>query len=59
MSHELIGYCPFSHESLRSPLITQISPIAWRHILQNGHCTFQSDGKLIDLDALVEGLELR
>jgi hypothetical protein len=39
-------------------LITQISPTAWRNILLNGHYTFQSDGKLIDLDALVEGLEL-
>jgi hypothetical protein len=39
-------------------LITQISPTAWRHILLNGHYTFQSDGKMIDLDALVAGLEL-
>ena len=39
-------------------LVTQISPAAWRHILLNGHYTFQSDGKLIDLDALVAGLEL-
>ena len=39
-------------------LITQISPAAWRHILLNGHYTFQSDGKIIDLDALVPGLVL-
>jgi TnpA family transposase len=39
-------------------LITQISPAAWRHILLNGHYTFQSSGRLIDLDALVAGLEL-
>lgn len=39
-------------------LITQISPVAWRHILLNGHYTFQSDGKMIDLDALVAALEL-
>ena len=39
-------------------LITQISPVAWRHILLNGHYTFQSDRKMIDLDALVAGLEL-
>ncbi|MBE9401953.1 Tn3 family transposase [Acinetobacter albensis] len=38
--------------------ITQISPTAWRHILLNGHYTFQSNGKLIDLDTLVAGLEL-
>jgi len=39
-------------------LITKMSPTAWRHILLNGHYTFQSDGKVIDLDALVAGLEL-
>ena len=33
-------------------LLTQISPAAWRHILLNGHYTFQSDGKMIDLDEL-------
>jgi hypothetical protein len=35
-----------------------MSPAAWRYILLNGHCTFQSDDKLIDLDALVAGREL-
>jgi TnpA family transposase len=39
-------------------LITQMSPVAWRHIQLNGHYTFQSDGQLIDLDALVAELEL-
>ena len=39
-------------------LIAQISPAAWRHILLNGHYTFQSSGKIIDLDVLVAGLEL-
>ncbi len=39
-------------------LITQISPAAWRHILLNGHYTFHSDGKVIDLDAIVAGLDL-
>jgi TnpA family transposase len=39
-------------------LITQMSPAAWRHILLNGHYTFQSDGKLIDLDAIVAALVL-
>ncbi len=39
-------------------LITQMSPAAWRHILMNGHYTFRTDGKLIDMDALVAGLEL-
>lgn len=39
-------------------LITQISPAAWRHILLNGHYTFQSNGTMIDLYRLVAGLEL-
>jgi TnpA family transposase len=39
-------------------LITKISPAAWRHILLNGHYSFQSDGKMIDLDALVAGVDL-
>jgi hypothetical protein len=39
-------------------LITKMSPAAWRHILLTEHYTFQSDGKIIDLDALVAGLEL-
>jgi TnpA family transposase len=39
-------------------VLTQISPAAWRHILLNGHYTFQSDGKMIDLDTLVAGIEL-
>jgi len=38
-------------------LITQISPTAWRHILLNGHYTFYNDGKIIDLDAIVAGLD--
>ena len=39
-------------------LVTQISPAAWRHILLNGHYTFHSDGKVIDLDAIIAGLDL-
>jgi hypothetical protein len=34
-------------------LLTQISPAVWRHILLNGYYTSHSDGKMIDLDALV------
>jgi TnpA family transposase len=37
--------------------ITQISPAAWQHILLHGHYTFHSDGKLIDLDGIVAGLD--
>lgn len=39
-------------------LITQMSPAAWRHILLNGHCTFHSEGKLINMDELVADLKL-
>ena len=48
----------FEANSNTLALITQISPAAWRHILLNGHYTFQSDGKMLDLDALVAGLKL-
>jgi len=39
-------------------LIRQISPAAWRHLLLNGHYTFRGEGQIIDLDAIVAGLEL-
>ena len=39
-------------------MLKTISPAAWRHILLNGHYTFHSDGKMIDLDAIVAGLHL-
>ncbi len=32
---------------------------AWRHILLNGHYTFQSGGKMIDLNTLLAGLDLK
>jgi hypothetical protein len=40
-------------------MITQISPAAWRHILLNGHYTFQNEGKMIDIDTLLAGLKLQ
>jgi hypothetical protein len=39
-------------------LLTRISPVAWQHILLNGHYRFQNEGKTIDLDLLIAGLEL-
>jgi hypothetical protein len=39
-------------------LIKKLSPVAWRHIHLNGHYTFRGDGQLIDLDAILAGLEL-
>ncbi len=39
-------------------LITQMSPIAWRHIMMNGHYIFHSDGNVIDLDSIITGLDL-
>lgn len=38
--------------------ITRMSPAAWRHILLNGHYTFHSGGKTIDLETLLAGLKL-
>lgn len=38
--------------------LTRISPVAWQHILLNGHYTFQNSNELIDLDTLVAGLKL-
>ena len=57
LSH-LLTKCEASGNAKAVALITKISPAAWRHILLNGHYTFQSGGKMIDLDALVAGLEL-
>ncbi len=38
--------------------LTWISPVAWQHILLNGHYTFQNSNEIIDLDELVAGLKL-
>ncbi len=39
-------------------MIKKISPVAWRHVLLNGHYTFRSAGQIIDLDAIVAGMDL-
>ncbi len=39
-------------------VIQKISPAAWRHVYMNGHYTFRGNGQLIDLDAIVAGLNL-
>ena len=56
LSHLLTKY-EASGNAKAVALITRMSPAAWRHILLNGHYTFQSGGKMIDLDALLAGLE--
>lgn len=38
--------------------LARVSPVAWQHILLNGHYTFQSSDEIIDLDALVARLKL-
>jgi hypothetical protein len=53
----LLTKCEAAANGEALEIVTQTSPAAWRHILLNGHYTFQSDGKMIDLDALVAGLE--
>lgn len=57
LSHLLTKY-EASGNAKAVELITQLSPAAWRHILLNGHYTFQNGGKIIDLAALLDGLEL-
>ncbi|EGF30018.1 Tn5044 transposase [Oxalobacteraceae bacterium IMCC9480] len=57
LSH-LLTKCEASGSDKATALITRMSPAAWRHILLNGLYTFQSIGKMIDLDALMAGLEL-
>lgn len=39
-------------------MIKKISPAAWRHVHLNGHYTFRSAGQIIDLDAIMAGLDL-
>jgi hypothetical protein len=39
-------------------LIKKISPVAWRHLLLNGHYTFRDGGQRIDLDTVVTTLDL-
>ncbi|POD89185.1 hypothetical protein BV925_23255 [Pectobacterium odoriferum] len=34
-------------------LIRRMSPVVWRHIFLNGYYTFVSEGKEIDLDAMI------
>ena len=57
LSH-LLTKCEASGNAKAVALITRMSPAALRHILLNGHYTFQSGGKMIDLDALLAGLDL-
>jgi TnpA family transposase len=40
-------------------MIKKVSPAAWRHIHLNGHYTFRGRAEVIDLDAIVAGLNLR
>ena len=37
--------------------ILKTSPAAWRHVHMNGHYTFRSNGPIIDLDAVIAGLD--
>ena len=57
LSH-LLTKCEASGNAKTVALLTRISPAAWRHILLNGHYTFNSGGKMIDLDTLLAGLDL-
>lgn len=37
-------------------LVRRMSPVAWQHTFLNGHYTFISEGKELDLYAMIEGL---
>ncbi|EGK7840554.1 hypothetical protein L1O59_001608 [Salmonella enterica] len=39
-------------------LLRRMSPVVWQHIFLNGHYTFISEEKELDLDAMIEGLTL-
>ena len=39
-------------------MIKKVSPAAWRHIHLNGRYTFRDSGRVIDLDAILAGLNL-
>ena len=54
----LLAKCEEDGNAKVLELLPQISPAAWRHILLSGHYTFNTDGKLIDLDAIVARLVL-
>jgi hypothetical protein len=55
---QLLGKYEGSQNLKTLNLIKKVSPVAWRHILLNGHYTFRDGGQLIDLDAVVAALEL-
>ena len=54
----LLTKCETTGSEKTLTLLKKISPAAWRHIHLNGHYTFHGDGQVIDLDAIVAGLEL-
>jgi len=47
-----------SQDAKALALIKKVSPAAWRHVHLNGHYTFRGSGQVIDLDAIVAGLDL-
>ncbi|HID8404647.1 TPA: Tn3 family transposase [Serratia marcescens] len=57
LSHLLEKYEASSNTRIVE-LLSKISPIAWQHILLNGHYRFQGDKSTIDIEQLVAELEL-
>ena len=47
-----------SQDARALAVIKKVSPAAWRHVHLNGHYTFRGSGQVIDLDAIVAGLNL-
>lgn len=44
--------------SLEQEWLSRISPVAWQHIFLNGHYTFISEGKKLDIDAMIDNVTL-
>lgn len=57
LSHLLAKYEASGNTKALS-IIKKISPAAWRHVHLNGHYTFRNAGQVIDLDAILAGLDL-
>lgn len=54
----LLTKCEASGNAKAAALITRISSEVWRHILLNGHDTFNNGGTIVDLGTLLAGLDL-
>lgn len=54
----LLKKCGASGNTRGLESLRRLSPVAWEHIFLNGHYTFISEGRELDLDAMIEELGL-